>query len=165
MIIPTLYPESIRQQKNSRFVLVAEIADISSGNQVTQKSTTEFKTSKKNWKLHISSDYSLSFFLEIKPGLSCAVFFFCSSFHHVPHNELQVNLSTVYLFVSFTRWIARATIQTQANGFSNVRERSVNKKRQVFFFVSHSLLYFSIQIGKNDCNYNNSSTLLLCYSK
>ena len=42
----TLYTESIRQQKNSRFLLVAEIANISSGNQVTQKSTTGFKTSK-----------------------------------------------------------------------------------------------------------------------
>ena len=48
---PTLYLESIRQQKNSRFLLVAEIANISLANQVTQKSTSEFKTSEKNWEL------------------------------------------------------------------------------------------------------------------
>ena len=47
----TLYLESIRQQKNSRFSLVAEIANISLANQVTQKSTSEFKTSEKNWEL------------------------------------------------------------------------------------------------------------------
>ena len=51
MYMYTLYPESIRQQKNSRFLLVAEIANISLANQVTQKSTSEFKTSEKNWEL------------------------------------------------------------------------------------------------------------------
>ena len=49
--VHTLYLESIRQQKNSRFSLVAEIANISLANQVTQKSTSEFKTSEKNWEL------------------------------------------------------------------------------------------------------------------
>ena len=57
----TLYPESIRQQKNSSFLLVAEIANISLANQVTQQSTSEFKTSEKIGSCHIS-DYSLSFF-------------------------------------------------------------------------------------------------------
>ena len=57
----TLYLESIRQQKNSRFSLVAEIANISLANQVTQKSTSEFKTSEKIGSCHISN-YSLSFF-------------------------------------------------------------------------------------------------------
>mgnify|MGYP001803304592 CR=1 FL=1 len=47
----TLYPVSIQQQKNSCFSLVAEIANISLANQVTQKSTSEFKTSEKNWEL------------------------------------------------------------------------------------------------------------------
>ena len=46
-LIATLYPESIRQQKNSRCSLVAEIANISLANQITQKSTSEFKTSEK----------------------------------------------------------------------------------------------------------------------
>ena len=36
----------------------------------------------------------------------------------------------------------------------------------MFVFVSHSLLFnFSIQVGRNDCSYNNISTLLLYYSK
>ena len=44
-----------------RFSLVAEIANISLANQVTQKSTSEFKTSEKIGSCHISN-YSLSFF-------------------------------------------------------------------------------------------------------
>ena len=57
----TLYLESFQQQKNSRFSLVAEIANISLANQVTQKSTSEFKTSEKIGSCRISN-YSLSFF-------------------------------------------------------------------------------------------------------
>ena len=71
----TLYLESIRQQKNSRFSLVAEIANISLANQVTQKSTSEFKTSEKIGSCHISSDYSLSFFGNKRRALLCSPFF------------------------------------------------------------------------------------------
>ena len=47
----TLYPENIQQQKNLRFSLVAEKANISLANQVAQKSTSKFISSKKNWEL------------------------------------------------------------------------------------------------------------------
>ena len=43
--LTTLYTVSIRQQKNSRFSIVAEMANISLANQVTRKSTSEFKGS------------------------------------------------------------------------------------------------------------------------
>ena len=72
--------------------------------------------------------------------------FFCSSSHRVHHKELQVNLRTVYLFVGHqpvglnNRCVfIDAVIQTQAIGFSNVRERSVNQKDKCIFY--HSLLY------------------------
>ena len=97
--------------------------------------------------------------------------FFCSSSHRVHHKELQVNLRTVYLFVGHqpvglnNRCVfIEAVIQTQAIGFSNVRERSVNQKDKCFFITLYCI-NCSIEVGRNDCNCNNISSLLLYYSK